>query len=55
LSPLPIPTSLGAKKQGERTFLVERPKLEALGVYLAEIQKWISEAKTCMKLGARTP
>jgi hypothetical protein len=55
LSPLPTPTALGAKKLGDGTFAVERPKLEALGVYLSEIQKWISEARVCLEAGARIP
>lgn len=51
----PKPTPLGAKKVRDGVFEVERDKLEALGVYLAEDQKWDAEAQTCMKLGAKLP
>jgi hypothetical protein len=52
---LPVPSALGAKKVREGVFEVERPALEALGVYLAEMQKWAGEAQICMKTGAKTP
>jgi len=55
ISEKPKSTPLGAKSQGDGTFVIQRDKLEALGVYLSEDQKWDAQAQDCMKLGAKLP
>lgn len=47
--------TLGAVAQGSGAFLVQRDKLEGLGVYLTEVSAWMAAATACLTVGARLP
>lgn len=48
LPPLPQGRALGLVPDGGR-FVAERPAVEALLVYLASVQAWMTAAQTCVE------